>query len=434
MKYIKDNYKYILLFLFFFLSLILFGFNNTDILWNYGFSHAIRMGEIPYIDFNIITTPLYAFIMSLGLFIKDSYLVFILEQSLLLVLFYFISNKLLNGKGSILIFLLIFPLFTTLFPNYNFLVIFFITLLLYLEKNKSNDYLIGFILGLLLLTKHTIGGVILICSLISCFSIKKSLKRLVGFIIPCIIFLIYLLITNSFNDFINLSLLGIFDFGKNNNGIFIISTIITIVIFIHLIIRFIKNPKNISNYYLLGSFSLVIPIIDYFHVGYLIIIYFIIIISELDDKVIYSLNRFSIPLILATIGMNLFINMRVYGDIKFLNYNHFDGYISTNYFSKKLDTIYNEYKDGNNYMFSFSSMFYDISTDHRITYFDVPLYGNFGYNGISNMKEKIDSMHDVHFFIQKSDNRQFCVEIYDYIKDTCTKEKDIGDFEIYYKK
>ena len=111
MGFIKKNYKYLLLFLFFLISLIFFGFNNTDIIWNYGMAHAIRIGEIPYKDFNIITTPLYPFIMSIGLFIKDSYIVYLLEQSLLLTVYFYLLDKLLKDKIFILLFIFIFPIF-----------------------------------------------------------------------------------------------------------------------------------------------------------------------------------------------------------------------------------------------------------------------------------------------------------------------------------
>ena len=434
MGFIKKNYKYLLLFLFFLISLIFFGFNNTDIIWNYGMAHAIRIGEIPYKDFNIITTPLYPFIMSIGLFIKDSYIVYLLEQSLLLTVYFYLLDKLLKDKIYNLLFIFIFPIFYIIFPNYNFLVIFLITLLIYLEKNKSNDYYIGLVLGLLFITKHTIGGILLICSLISTFSIKKDLKRISTFLIPNILLLIYLLITNSFFNFINLSIMGLFDFGKSNNGAHYISGFIFIVIILHLIIRFIKDYKNNNNYYLLGSLSFVIPIIDFFHINYLIAIYFVIILSELDNKYMDILKRTAPALILVTVLINISINIDIYKDIKLCSFNHFEGYITTKSYEKRLNQIYKKYESDNNYMFSLSSMFFDISTNHKITYFDIPLYGNFGYNGVNNMKKRIDSIHDAYFFIQFNDDRQFSDEIYNYIKKVSKKQKELEGYEIYYKK
>ena len=38
---------------------------NLDEIWNYGFSHNIYSGLVPYRDFNMIITPFYNFLMSL---------------------------------------------------------------------------------------------------------------------------------------------------------------------------------------------------------------------------------------------------------------------------------------------------------------------------------------------------------------------------------
>ena len=189
--------KYILLFIFFFVILLLFGQNNTDNIWNYGVSHALRMGELPYRDYNSITTPLYQFIMSIGLFIYDSYLTFIIEQAIFCLFLYYTIEKLV-GKNILFVFsILLFPIFTFIFPNYNFLVILLFFYLLYLEKNNKSDSLIGIVLGLLVLSKHTVGGVVLIFSLFATKDIKRSFKRLLFSLIPMILTLLI------FNIFIN---------------------------------------------------------------------------------------------------------------------------------------------------------------------------------------------------------------------------------------
>lgn len=66
----KKCIRYLFIFIFVFCIYEFFGFLNTygDSMNNYVFSHAIVQGEIPYLDFNILTTPLYTFVMSTGLF------------------------------------------------------------------------------------------------------------------------------------------------------------------------------------------------------------------------------------------------------------------------------------------------------------------------------------------------------------------------------
>ena len=68
MEFIKHNFKYIFIFVFTLIGMISTSF-SLDGLWNYGFSYAINLGEIPYNDFNMVVTPLYSFLFSFGLFL-----------------------------------------------------------------------------------------------------------------------------------------------------------------------------------------------------------------------------------------------------------------------------------------------------------------------------------------------------------------------------
>ena len=240
MEFIKRNIKYILLFIFFVCILSFVCFENTsfDFLWSYGFSHALKMGEIPYKDFNTIATPLYIFIMSSILFIKDSFIVFIIFQALLsTILFYFIF-KYIGKKGWLLLPILAFPFFVSFIGTYNFLVFLLLVILFYLEDNNKNDYLIGFILGLLVLSKQTVGGVAVLLNLIFLHDIKRMGKRIIGISIPSILFFIYLLITGSLSSFINLGFLGLFDFGSSN-GSFKLLTIISILMVVGIFIYYL---------------------------------------------------------------------------------------------------------------------------------------------------------------------------------------------------
>ena len=74
----------------------------------------------------------------------------------------------------------------------------------------------------------------------------------------------------------------------------------------------------------------------------------------------------------------------------------------------------------------------------KISYFDLPNYGNYGYDGYSTMKGKIDNLDNTYFiinksaFVNKSFNQQYYKELVDYI----TKfkfVKKINNYEIYYK-
>ena len=64
MKFIKKNYKYLLIFILSLIINFLFIDRFYDGPTQYGMAHAIIMGEIPYIDFNMVSTPLYPFVHS----------------------------------------------------------------------------------------------------------------------------------------------------------------------------------------------------------------------------------------------------------------------------------------------------------------------------------------------------------------------------------
>ena len=99
-----------------------------------------------------------------------------------------------------------------------------------------------------------------------------------------------------------------------------------------------------------------------------------------------------------------------------------------------INSIYTDYNSrDNNYMFSYDNMFFDIMSNHQIPYFDIPNDGNYGYDGINKMKKRIDDMHDVYFYINKREDTQFSMEIYDYIVEVSDKKYSIEDFLVYYK-
>ncbi len=435
-KTIKNILIVLVVFFVVYSLLILFSINFADVTWNYGMSHAIRLGEIPYKDFNIVMTPLYQYLMSGFLLIKDNYLVFLFGQAILVTIFFTFIYKLIGNKVLILLPIIAFPRFFFILPNYNFLAVFLVIIILYLEKNKKSDYLIGIILSLLILTKHSIGLFFLLVTLIGTFDFSKIKKRLLGVLPLLVIFFLYLLINHNLYEFIDLTILGLFDFSSSNGGFTLYILIISILLFIYLIYRFIKEPKNIDNYYILGSYSFIIPIIDQFHFNYFVFLFIFIIIYNIsiNKKYIKYIYLFCCLIFTFVISINFYLNWNLYKDKNILTNKYFYGYIVSDTLEEYINTVYIDYSSrDNNYMFSYDNMFFDIMSNHQITYFDIPNDGNFGYNGISKMKNKIDDMHDVYFYINKREDTQFCMEIYDYIVEVSDKKCSIEDFLIYYK-
>lgn len=231
----KSKYKKIILFAILFVAFfICYYFLNpisNDELWNYGFAYNIRNGMIPYRDFNMIITPLYSYTLaSLILLFGNSFFTMIVLNSLIAsIIELILINK--HGKKG----LLFFPLLLYMIYNcYNILSLaLFMILLSVMDNDKSNEYLVGFIIALMLLTKQTTGGLIFIAS----FVLSKSKKKyLLGFFPLCIIFLTYLFFTNSLYNFGDYCLFGMFDFTNDNfsSGIHYPALILYIILCINM--------------------------------------------------------------------------------------------------------------------------------------------------------------------------------------------------------
>ena len=170
-KLILKVLKYGILFLFFLYSLtISYNIFFGDTIVNYGFSYAISKGEIPYNDFNLIIPLFSPLLYSLSLIFTKNIISYFIMQSILLVILFEILEKFLSKKVYILLPLTLigYPLclFSIFFPGYNFILLFLIIIIMFLESRNSNDYLIGFIIGLSIITKHTIGIFLILPSLI----------------------------------------------------------------------------------------------------------------------------------------------------------------------------------------------------------------------------------------------------------------------------
>ena len=451
LNFIKKYKHLIFIFIFTFLIYELFGFYLVygDTNSSFGFSYAIIRGEVPYRDFNIISTPLYAFVMSIGLKIFNNYLMFILQQSTLITIqFYFLYK--MFGKKSFLIYLSMILLFLYSFlPTYNYLCIFMLTIILYLEKeHNGKDYLIGLFIGLAILSKHTVGVFFILPTLIIYYKdIKKILKRALGALLPGAIFIIYLLITNSFNNFVDLCVLGLFDFSSNNANVFRIWTFLVLVLFIVELIILFAHKKDIANYYLILTLLFSVPLYDIQHFSLCLNCFTIMILPYISFKDKY-ITKVVIPSIIGfSVGyffMFAFCDntIEIASQLKLYNYSirYKDEYESLLIINKMISKDYKKY---NNVIFhgGYYQMVLDEINDRNITYYDVLLYGNYGYNGSENIVKKLKKEHDCLFIypshVLKEELGQYDKKIIRYVRNNWKKlentEYSKYKYDVYYK-
>ena len=220
-------------FLFLFFTQLLYLGNNLDFYWNFNNSLQISNGLVPYNDINIITTPLFHFIVSIFLtifgknimvyaaalsFFKIVHLIIILKIVVLLC-----KKNTEKNKYIMYTFLIFILLMHNIYYEYNFLSILFISLISYIEllnkKTIKNELLIGILVGLSFLSKQSIGMIAIIFILLKPILFnnnkKNVLYRFLGLFIIGFLFTVYLLFTNSLDSFKNYAVLGLIEF-KNN--------------------------------------------------------------------------------------------------------------------------------------------------------------------------------------------------------------------------
>ncbi len=443
----KKIIKYVIIFLVFLYSILIpYNIFFGDSIANLGFSYAITKGEIPYNDFNMIIPPFSPFFYSIPLLIYNSSISFYIFQAILLTAFFYLLEKQLDKK----IYLLALPIFFSfpislisfLFPGYNFLLYLLIFLILYLEKNQKSDLLIGILIGLSIITKHTIGFFLILPSLIFYYKdYQKLSKRFAGILIPITIFFLYLLLTNSFMNFLNLCIFGIFDFASSNtsnSNLYLL--LVAIICLGYIIYCIIKDYKNITYYYLLITILYIYPLLDQYHISYFIISTLYIFFLRTNVKKVPIIPTLSI--LITIIGAWTYFTFH-YGTFHFVNYQNYP----LRYMADSWEKNYNQLeefimendKDVVLFLLGTENYFYKITHNEKITYFDLPNYGNYGYDGYHTMKEKIDNLHDVYIIIDIAGyqnigkNQQYYKELVKYICDIGKYQKNINQYFIYYK-
>lgn len=439
--------KYIFIFVFAFVTMSIFmTYVDGDVLWNYGFSYAISRGEIPYVDFNMILPPTYAFLMSIGLLFDSNILIFYLENSLLITFIFYFLFKMYDNKGWLFLLFLIFPIPVVVYPSYNLLLLFLLIVLFYLEENNKNDYLIGFILGLLVLTKQTVGVALLLVGLIFYLrsSIRKVWKRIGGFLIPCFIFLIYLIITKSFFEFFNHCLFGLFDFTGENSKVDSIFFIISLIL-LGIVIYFIKkDKKSIYNWYLLSFFVIVIPLFDIAHIAYFV---FALLLIVLKKDIKFNTKIIKYYLIFTCFYVGMFFFSTTYNGFVYPNhYNNFNFRVlynanGENVIRDQVIEFINKNKEYSDIvLFSSDAYFYKITCEMDIDHFDLLNYGNHGYDGEKKLLKKINDLPSGTIMIIDTSGTgdknapQFMVGVSEYAISLGEEIKSIGGYTIYKKR
>lgn len=411
-------------------------FSNDEI-WNYGFVISIYRGLIPYRDFNMVITPLYPFLMSLPFYIFGSNeLVLQITNCLLLTLLFVFLDKMILDKKYLVLLFLIFPS-SLLFPSYNMFLFIIFVILLYYETNKKSDYLIGLLLGSIFLTKQTVGVCVFIVGFLFYIKqFKKVIRRLIGFLFPILIATIYLIINGAFLDFIDLCFLGLIDFGHKNVSLSFFTTIIFIFLIINDLYYIIKKPKSILNYYVLSFYSIMLPLVDIYHVQVAFLV--CIILNAYNLKIPKKFNKYiKLFSITSYISIAIILFVLAYPYTFPNDINHFEYRLMPNQnikFTKKVNTYMLKHNDRNIYLLGADAYYFKIIQDKDINKLDLINDGNWGYNGSQKIINVIKKHKDALFIIYKGDfNKKSQIDkgALHYIKNNFKKVESIGIYDVY---
>ena len=435
---IKRNKKAILFFIFCYIMIFIFNFLrpiDMDLMWNYGFSKNISDGLIMYKDFNMVITPLYPAITGLLMkVLSDNLIVFYLINALYALFTLIIVYKL--DKRIIFPFFIYFIFDTA--PSYNTLSVFYIFLLIYLEKHNKSDYLIGLIISLAFLTKSSIGIFLALPTLYYIKKPKKILKRILPVIITNLLVIAYFYLNNALFDYINFAFLGLLDF-RNGNGNYNIITLLTILIIIYIIREYLKT-KNFELLYILVFMIMAYPLFNpsHFLTAIIPLVYYLLKkYRKINNLIIKTAPIFICLPILALVINYITCNPKY--DNNLFKYR----YLQNEYMSD-IEAIKNYFHDdySNVYFILMNSYLYKLSLNIPINEFDLPLKGNLGYNGEEELIKKIKEIKDGSIIVinnayyektEDGSKNQSSKKIYDYITKNYGSIGQFHKFKIYVK-
>ena len=499
-KMYNKIYYIVLIVLFFICTLFVqlrFFSNKLDFYWNYNFGLQISKGLLPYNDINFIMTPLLSFLT--GGFLKvfgNGIIVYAVFMSLLkeLLCFFiaktsvlvFDTNDEYKAKKQFTFSFVLSNLFIyRSYYEYNFFSIFFLVLIIFIEvKNNKNDFkkdlLIGFLSGLSILSKQSIGLFVFIFVLIKPIIFKDDKKsiyyRLIGAFVPLSIFLIYLLLSNSLNNFFNYCVFGLSDFKKNTKYSlnFIIEVLsadklkesLFIIIFlvyalIYILSKLLKKNNTYKErlilFYSLSSFSCIYPIVDKTHLIPAILPAFIMLCISFYNSIEKKENKVYIDFYKKIfIGLYYLLLFVIIAYPVFMYFNRNNNVIGNKYkyldyfiISKSLDIYINEtvsYEkkmNENGYDVIYldkDAVFFHLVQDKYYKDYDLFMQGNFGKNGEDRLIEEINEKSNTLYLVKKTydedrkyPSNQIPEKVIDYILNNFNKIDEVTMFDVYSK-
>ena len=455
-------------------------FRPYDLTWNFGNMYKLFLGYKIYEEVAIIITPLCFYIGEL--FFKlfgANYLVYNIYNLLLEISFYtcffaILKKVIKNIKiRDLILGILMFSMggaLGTNGPNYIPLSAIFIMLIvivnMYMKNSKWRRVVNGVLAALAFLTYQKAGAVaVLTITIYEVFN-KEESKKSTKFLNLCIsgfsmiacagIYIIYLLLNNNFQSFLDIAILGIGDFAANYTiekasiARIILMGIITIAMFI-ILIRY----KKINDYSILlfganiSSILYVYPIINEYH-SCIWILFIVLFIINGINMIFDGFELITLKQNLLTLGtlVLLAISGIAIGTFYFTSFPYAKMSKDSIYFGSTItEAEIKEIEEVDLYIdnkkaeydrvivFSTYAMLYENTFKDNNKFFDLPNRGNFGKNGDQTLIDEITNMNNTLILVQDENSEyeiyQFPKNVRNYIKDNYERIDKLQNYDIY---
>lgn len=405
----------------------------------------------------------------------------VLGAGIMLVSFKILKDLKLNTKWSILSSVLLFLFIKDKFYiDYNYAILLITLLLIYIElkyKNYGTRYnlLIGLLAGVTILLKQSTGIIISAITVLYLLlekrdkeTLKAVAYRILGVLIPCVIFVIYLFLTNSVSSFIDYCILGIGTFKnsisylkllRGGDVIAFLGMIVPITIAILFIVNVINIKRKViqakeSNLILfafsLAQFTVVYPIADDIHFviaafpAILVALYYIC--KEIQEikniKMSIFIEHFMNIITISCVGILILqaINdIYLYTQTEKSVLNHFSNIPISNTLQDRIIEVdaYIQDEERDVYILDSEAAVYMIPLDIYNKDIDMFLKGNLGSAGEEGKIEKIKDMKDAVILIKNdkmSLNWQTPTKVIEYVKNNLEKIGTVSFFDVYITK
>ena len=457
---------------------------NLDEIWNFNFARNISNGLLPYKDFNMLQTPLLSFILGgiLKLFGQELFVMRIvstfLGAGIIFVAYKILKELKLNTKWSVFSLALLFLFIKdSFYIDYNYAILFVTLLLIYFELKYRNfgaryNILIGLLAGITILFKQSTGIIISAITVLYLLLEKRDketakavLYRVVGVLIPCVIFVIYLLLTNSMSSFIDYCVLGIGTFQNKISYLKLIRgkdfmAFVALIVPITLIVLLIANLVNMKQrkihnniqYLILFVFSLaqfimVYPISDDIHFRIaalptvMVVLYYICkSIQEIKNiKVSIFIEHFMNIITISFIGLLILESINdiyLYASSDKSVLKHFSNIPITSSLQDRIIEVdaYIQEENKDVYILDSEAAVYMIPLDRYNKDFDMFLKGNLGEDSEEGQIERIKNMKNAVILIKNNKialNWQTPTEVIKYVRENLEKIGTVNFFDIY---